>query len=342
VDGFEAAVQPTDDELKAYWETMRDSFTTEEERSFTYIIATPTLPNEEPKATPPPKDANLSAEEKAKQEELTSKIAAELAEARRAKQVETDKLVDDFSFQLEEQKGAGFEELAARSGWEVRKADFFSRENTPKALDVALRSSSRGGRAADELFQIHTGSDPLSRISQPIAIGDNAWLVARLDEVRTPREKTFDEAKDEVRLRYVKEKAGEAMRKKANESSTEIREAMAQGSSFADAAQKAGCTGIHRFENIGSGHQPDPAHEPRTLFEAGRYVTPGELADVIEEDDRACILWINKREVVKEADPKVAADNQVLSSTMRNQYAAFTDWLAARVEAAHVERLHRN
>ncbi len=81
-----------------------------------------------------------------KKEEEKAKRAAELAEARRKKQIELDTLVDDFSFELEQEKGAGFEELAKKNQWEVKTTELFPRTKAPKELDVKLRSSSRGGK----------------------------------------------------------------------------------------------------------------------------------------------------------------------------------------------------
>lgn len=338
IDAFEQSVQPTEEQLKEYWETMKDSFTTEEKRKFSYVIVTPQMPApEEEKPLPD----NASEEDKKKREEEKSKKAAALAQAKREKQIETDRLVDDFSYQLEEQNGSGFEELVRKFGWETRTADLFPKSQPPKALDVALRASSRGGRLAEELFRISMTDDPLSRISPPIAIGENEWILARLDEVEKAREKTFEEAKDEARLNLVKEKAAEAMKQKAKESVESIRKALADGKSFAEAAKAAGLSGVKTVEKINPGHQPADG-EPRTLFEAGRFVTPGELADVIEEEDRVFILLITKREVVKEADPVAALDGQVKNSAIRNQYVTFNDWLSARADMAKIERLYGN
>lgn len=344
IDAFEADVQPTEEQLKAYWETLRDSFTTEELRKFSYLIATPTMPAEpkEDEEKESIADATATEEQKKAKEEEKTKKAAELAEAKRSAQIITDKLVDDFSFQLEEQKGAGFEELAKQSGWEVKTSEPFALTNPPKDLDVSLRSSSQQGKAVNELFLIEPTTDPLSKISQPIAIGENQWLVARLDEVVKPREKTYEEAKDEARLQYVKEKAAEGMKKKAEEAIATIRKSLADGKSFTDAATATGLQNIKPVEKVGSAYQPDPANEPGNLFQAGRYVTPGEIADVIIEADRAFVFFVKTREVFKNPNPETMIDTQIRSSASANQYSTFNDWLSNRNDLAKVEQLYRN
>ncbi|HSR37164.1 MAG TPA: SurA N-terminal domain-containing protein, partial [Desulfurivibrionaceae bacterium] len=318
LDPFEEKIQPTDDEIKAYWETLQDAFVTEPLRKFSYIIATPDMPAEaevekeapETIAEAAASDQDKAAAEKKKAEEKAKK-AAELAETRRKRQIELDSKVDDFSFKIEEQKGSGFEDLAKENGWEVKTTELFARGTPPKELDVNLRSSSRGGKAVDELFRIEPTTDPLSKLSQPIAIGENQWIVARLDAVEKSRPKTFDEAKDEARAQYIREKATEAMKTAANEALGKMKESMAAGKSFADAAKEAGISETRDFSKVTRDYRPDPAAEPRNLFEAVRYVDPGSFAEVIAEDDRAFIVHVASREVEKQQDAAARVDSQV-------------------------------
>jgi hypothetical protein len=344
---FEEKIQPTEEEIKKYWETISDSFTTEPRRKFTYIVATPTLP-EEVKAEEAPEsiaDATASDEVKKaaakKKEEEKAKRAAELAEARRKKQLETDALVDDFLFKLEEQKGAGFEELAKANGWEVKTTEPFPRSASPKDLDVSLRSSSRGGKAVDQLFLIKETSDPFSKISEAIAVGENQWIVARIDAEDKSRPKTYEEARADARAQYISEKAAEAMKAAANEAITKIKTSLAAGKSFADAAKDAGIAETKAFSAITSTYKPDGASEPANLFEAVRNVDPGSIAEVITESDRAFILQVAKREVVKDPNAVARIDSEVASRANENETIAFTSWITARTEAAKVEQLYK-
>ena len=300
---FEAKVEPTEDEIKKYWENIRDAFTTEPKRKFTYIIATPEAPEEAKNETPATPDsiADATATDEVKKaiakkkEEAKAAAAAKTAEDRRKKQLATDKLVDDFLFNLEEQKGAGFEDLAKGNKWEVKTSEFFSKTNPPKDLEVNLRSSSRRGKAVDELFLIHETSDPFSKFSEAIAIGENQWLVARLDGEEVSRPKSYEEARAEARAQYISEKAAEALKTAANEAVTKIKTLMTAGKSFADAAKEAGIAETKAFTSIASTYRPDGATEPQNLFEASRNVDPGNIAEVIMESDRAFILYVAKR-----------------------------------------------
>ena len=350
LDPFETKIQPTDEQIKAYWENLQDAFNTEPLRKFTYLIATPEMPAAPADVTEPTPDpaAEASLTEDAKKANADkkaaekSKLAAELSEARRKKQIELDTRVDDFSYEIEQQKGAGFEELITKNKWEAKTTELFARSNPPKDLDLKLRSSSRGGQVVDELFRIEAiTTDPLSKFSQPIAIGENQWIIARLDGEEKSRPKTFEEAKAEVRAQYITEKAAEAMKTAANEAATKIKTSLAAGKSFADAAKEAGIPETKVVTKVTSTYRPDTTTEPKNLFEATRTIDPGSLADIITEADRAFIVHVAKREVIKDDTTTTRIDTDVKARSTENETLAFTGWLTSRVEAAKVEQLYK-
>jgi hypothetical protein len=343
---FKEKIQPTEDEIKKYWEGISDSFTTAPRRKFTYVVPTP-VAVVEPKVEEEKEsivDAAASDEVKKaaakKKEEEKAKRTADLAEERRKKQLELDSKVDDFLFKLEDQKGAGFEELAKEYQWEIKTTELFALTATPKDLDLELRSSSRGGKAVDQLFQMHETSDPFSKISEAIAVGENQWIVARLDAEEKSRAKTFEEAREEARAQYISEKAAEAMKTAANEAVTKIKTLLSAGKSFAEAAKEAGVPETKAFNAINSSYQPDGTSEPQNLFEASRNVDPGAIAEVITEKERAFILLVTKREVLKTTDA-ASLDAAVSQNTRRNELNAFSSWITDRVEAAKVEQLYK-
>jgi SurA N-terminal domain len=344
---FEDKIQPTEEEIKKYWESISDSFTTEVRRKFTYVVATPVMPPDIVEKDAPESIADATASDEAKaaakklKDEEKAKKTAALNEERRKKQLELDSQVDDFLFNLATQKGSGFEELAKANGWEVKTTDFFPRSAPPKELDVKLRASTRDGTAVDQLFLIKETSDPFSKISGAIAIGENQWVVARIDGEEKSRPKTFEEARADARAQLISEKAIEAMKTAANEAITKIRVLLAAGKSFPDAAKEAGITETKAFTSIVSTYRPDQASEPTNLFEAARNIDPGTIAEVITESDRAFILYVEKREVVKAADFAAKIDAEVSSRTRENETIAFSSWIAAKTEAAKVEALYK-
>lgn len=345
---FKDSIKPTDEELKAYWENIQDAFKTEAKRNFTYVLVAPetVAAPEEKKPEPSLADAAMTDEakkeaEKKKAEEKAKKDA-EFAEAKRKKQQELDGKFNDFITLIEQNRGEKFEELAKQQGWEAKSSGLFAVSSPPADLALKLRASSRNGTAADDLFRLTpVAADPLSKISLPIAVGENQWLVARYDGEEASRTKTFDEAKEEVRSQYVAEKSVAAMKKAGNEAIEKIRAALATGKSFADAAKEAGINEVKTFEAITSTSTPDTATQPRELFQASRYADPGSLAELVVEPDRAFIVQVSNREFVKEANRDEQARMKVTSEASSHGFAAFRGWLDSRIEAAQVEALYR-
>ncbi len=348
---FEEKIEPTEEEIKKYWETISDSFTTEPKRKFSYIIATPeaVIDDQADKADEPETLADAAASDEVKEaarkkkEEEKAKHAGEMAEKRRQAQLKLDGQVSDFMDLLEDQKGAGFEELAKdeRFKWEVKTTELFPLSAVPKDIDLNVRFSSQGGKVADQLFKIMETSDPLSKISEAIPVGENQWIVARLDGEEKSRPKKYEEARDEARAQYISEKATEALKTAANENITKIKEALTAGKSFADAAKEAGIAETTEFSAITKTSRPDGATQPQNLFEVTRNLDPGAVADVVMESDRAFIVYVAKREVVKEENQEARIDGEVTSRATENETIAFMSWMAERVEAAQVEELYK-
>ncbi|NQX00225.1 hypothetical protein HQ447_06160, partial [bacterium] len=122
---------------------------------------------------------------------------------------------------------------------------------------------------------------------------------------------------------------------------TKINLLLAAGKSFAEAAKEAGITETKEFTAIASTYRPDEASEPKNLFEAARNIDPGSIAEVIVESDRAFIVHVAKREVVKAADAVARIDAEVKSRITENETYAFASWIAARTEDAKVEQLYK-
>ncbi|BCU75337.1 SurA N-terminal domain-containing protein [Luteolibacter sp. LG18] len=336
---FKDTIKPTDDEVKAYWDTIQDSFKTEEKRKFTYILATPQLPEAKPEEQKP--DAEKKPEDAANPAKPDpTKEDPKLIEERRKKENELTARVDDLFNDIQNKKGGDFEALAKEQGFEIKTTELFPLSQAPADLSVTLRSSGGSGRAVDTLFNIKQTSDPISKFSDPIAVGTNQWIVARLDTVEESRTKTFEEAKEQAKAQYIEEKAREAMRKDADEKLKKIREAITGGKSFADAAKDAGLE-TKPFGPVTMSTRPTGDDAPASLFRDVSTVDPGTVADVVAEPTQAFIVFVEKREVEKIADSASRLDSEVTNAAGQNRMRAFIAWLADRTEAAKVEHLYK-
>ncbi len=339
LDPIEEKIEPTEEEIKAYWETAKDAFKTSEKRKYTYLIAKPTIP-----AAPaeiPALAADATEEAKAEYEKAKAAREAKIAEERRKAQLETGGKADDFLYQLESQKDLSFDKLAEREGWELKTTELFAQADAPAELKAALRASSTQGTAADELFRMVVTSDPLSKISPAIAIGEDEWLIARLDETEEVRVQTYDEARAEARARLIAEQATAALKKATEEASEKIKAALAGGKSFADAAKEAGVTAeTVSLTEVTAGYQGDTTKVPSGLFDAAKYTDPGTLTEPVIESDRAFIIHVGKREIVKQENAESALEAEIQRAEEATRIAAFNSWLTAKTETAGVETLY--
>jgi hypothetical protein len=223
----------------------------------------------------------------------------------------------------------------------VKTSDLFTCAAPPKDLDLSLRSSSLGGKVADQLFLVQETSDPFSKFSKAFAVGENQWVVARIDGEEKSRTKTYEEAHTEARAQYISVKAAEAMKTAANEAIAKIKTLLTAGKTFAEAAKEAGIPETKAFTAVTSAYRPDAANEPSNLFEATRNTDPGAIAEVITQSDRTFIVHVAKREVVKELNAAARIDSEVTSNTSQNEAIAFASWMSVRTEEAKVQQLYK-
>lgn len=340
IDPIEEKIEVSEEEIKTHWETVQDAFKTPEKRKFTYLVAKPTFTDEP--AEIPALAADATEEAKAAYEKAKTDRTAAIADTRRIAQLGTDEKVDDFLYQLESQKELTFESLAKKDEWELKTTELFAISDAPDDLKIALRSSSSQGTAADELFRMTVTADPFSKISPAIATGENEWVIARLDEVEKSRVQTFDEARAEARARLIADKATAALKATAEEAAVKIKTSLAAGTTFPEAAKAAGITNeIVSLPEVTAGYQGDTTKVPANLFDASKYTDPGQLSEPVIESDRAFIIHVDSREVVKTENAAAAIEMQVKQAAESNKITAFTAWLSARTEAANVQQLYK-
>ena len=84
---LKATITPTEEQIKTYWDTVRDAFKTDEKRKFTYFIAKPALPAEPKAIAALPENADAAAKA-AHAKEVAERDAA-IAEGNRLARLET-------------------------------------------------------------------------------------------------------------------------------------------------------------------------------------------------------------------------------------------------------------
>jgi hypothetical protein len=336
---IKAGVAVTDEEVKNYWETVQDAFKTDEKRKFTYLIASPTLP-----ADPAEIAALDEKADDATKAEHAKKVAerdAAIAESKRLARIEIGGKVDNLLYQLESQENLSFEQAAENAGFQLKTSELIAAKDATAEFQVPVRSSSIPGSAIDAIFSVSVTADPVSKMVE-LGIGENDWLIARIDEIEASRTKTFDEAKELARTQLLNNKIADAFSKAANEANEKIKAELAAGKSFEEAAKAAGITPpVTSVKEVSQNTELDTKTTPAYLFDSAKYVTPGQLTEPIIEQERAFIILVEKREVTKDENSERMLDMQVRRTNQENQISAMSLWLAKKYDAAGVEQLNR-
>jgi hypothetical protein len=326
---FSKKLAPTEEELKKYWEERKDSYKTENRRKFSYVVGTPKYPAGAEKApTPPTAEPGKPAPE-------PSEADKKITEQRKKAELEVAAQMDDLFTHLDESKGGTFEEEVKSLGWELKVTDLFSSTTLPEEL-MKLTPRKTDKTIEQLLFSLKVTSDPLSKFTNYLAIGEQDWFVARLDAEEESRVKTYEEAKDEVRKQWLEEKGREEMKKAADEAHKKIKEALAAKKSFADAAKEAGLSAI-TIDPFGNGENPAGHPDAQALFTAAQYTTPGELTEVVTTTDGSAIAVVDKREIVKDPNFDSMLSGGVDQTKRSIRIQAFQAWINERYELAKIQ-----
>jgi hypothetical protein len=337
---FAEATKPTDEELKAAWETTKDKYQTERRVKISHVLVKPKYPEPETEAPKLP-DAVTEEAKKAAEKEAADKKAAQEAElAVKKREVDTAlaDLVDIFLEDLEKTQGEDFEKLATDNGWEFATTEMFARTAVPPELSMKLRSANNPRPVADLIFNLKLGGEPMTRFTDALLIPDGAFLIARLDEEEPVRVKTFEEAKEEVRADFIAKASGEALKKDADEKAAKIREGLAAGKPFADIAKELGLEP--------KAHGPFKATDKlegeadvTTLFQTASLADPGTLADPVLRPDGSLFIFVEKRELVEDPTRTDRVQGSLVNMSRSLQRDAFSAWIKDKLESTQVDQI---
>lgn len=326
---FTAKLNPSDEELKAFWELRKEQYRTETKRKYSYLIAKPSYPQGAEKAPAAPKPA--------KQGDPAPELSdadKKVLEQRRQAELQVASQMDDFLTKIESSKGGEFESIAKSYGWTIIQSEFFTPTTIPDAL-LKLTPRKTNKTIQQLFFDLKTTSDPISRFTSCFPVDEANWLIGRLDQEESAREKTWEEAKEQAKADWIAEKGRAALKAAADEAKNQIEAAIKSGKSFADAA-KTGKFEIKKLKGIKNGETPPGQTEAPSLYQAAQYVAPGSLTAVVSVGDNAHIALVDKREVEKDPGLDAMLSNGLTRYQDQMNITTFQSWLAERRAAAKI------
>ncbi|MBB5353327.1 hypothetical protein HNR46_003583 [Haloferula luteola] len=323
-------IKPTEDELKAYWEPLKESFQTEERVKVSYALIAPQYPDDLPEEAVKP-----AADETDEQRQQRETAETQRQDGRKAVEKKLADAVSQFIDHVYDTEGADFENLIKENGWELQSTDWITSATLPADFNLPTRGISAQKSVAPEVFALTLGPDPLAPFSEPLAVGKNQWFVARLDALEEPREKTFEEAREEVLKSYIDEKADEAAKKLVEEKLAAMKADVEAGKTFKEAAEAQDL----EPQSIGPFSQSEPVPgetASHALFAQAATVKPGDFAEPLYTGDRALIVRVTQREIVKDDNRGTQIDSYTSNLQIQNETFAFQAWLDARIQDAQV------
>jgi peptidyl-prolyl cis-trans isomerase D len=293
LDDFLAAVQVPDDDVKKLFEARKDALKTDEFRKVKYVaLILPTT------------DKPLEGRERA---DALTKLA---------------KQAEDLTVAMTE-KGAKFEEVAAKLGAKVEESSDFSRSSPPPAFaEVAAAVP-----AAFALTTEQPNSDVIST--------ERGYYILQLSGIVPPRPLTFDEAKEKLTTELRRERAQETLGLKATEIRNKIDAALKEKKSFADAATAAGA----KAEKYPAFSRQEPQMEPENsgeIMSAAGEMAVGQLSAPVPTANGSVIIYLEQRLPIDEEKYKAEKARVAEGLAGFQKTVLFSEWLKLRRAAAQL------
>lgn len=344
---------PSEEEIKAYWETHKDAYKTQEQRRINYILLN-LPPKTEIKSSAAPLAEDATDEQKkahaqAEQARLAAetKLKAQMEEQRAKQALSIQREIDQIAQEIydsEEQKlSLDFESILTKRNHQMQKTGLFTRAGVPKELSsLKLRGNYNEGKTiGDFIFGHSTGSqDPYDLVSDALPVGEHGWIIFTLEEVVEPTLLDYEAAKLRARTQLVSENASEKIKHAAKEARNSIVEQVASGKSFDQAVEEQGLK-AEQIGPFGLSNRDFQSKEPsfRLLHQKASGLNPGEVSETIDENNRSLFFQLVSREIEDTEENKQRMQAAIDNGANQIMLIAFLNWLQQQYEEADVKGL---
>ena len=352
-DDFVEKEQPSEEEIKAYWDTHQDAYKTEEQRRINYVLLT--LPPEtQVKSSPATLPADATEEQKkahaeAEQARLDAEaqVKAQLADKRaqdaRSIQKEIDQIAQEIYDSEEEKKPLDFAAILTKRNHQIKETSLFSRSKLPKEIAaLKLRGNfNKGKTIADFIFGHSTASqDPYDLVSDALPVGEHGWIVFTLEEVVEPTLLDYTAARGAARAQLVSENGSIKVKEAAQAARAATAELVKSGKSFDEAATEQGLTPVQIGPSTSKDRETQ-SKEPsyRLLHQKASGLNPGDLSESIDENDRSLFFYLISREVEDTEESKQRIESVISNGKNQIMMIAFLNWLQQQYQEADVKGL---
>lgn len=291
---FAAAVTPTDDEIKKYFDEQKGALRFPEKRKVKYVVF------------------GLEDEQK----KLAGK---ERVDAMKPHAKSAERFID----QLLDGKGkADFNALAAAAQTPVKESAEIEETQTAGYPEASIPNF------AATVFHLTKEQPDSDVIDTP-----TAYYILHLDAVAPAKPMTIEEAKPKIIAALKEDRAKAALAARAEEVRTKVQASLKTGKSFAEAAKEAGqvAQDVPPFSAAEPSRGfPDVAE----ITDAAMELNVGDLSKLVTTRDGGLLVYVRTRFGVDEKMFETQKAMVASSLKMRKQRFGFMEWLRASREAA--------
>ena len=338
-DDFVEKEDPSEEEIKTFWEANQDSYKSDEQRSISYHYIK--LPEESPEPEAAPLADDATDKEK---KEAAAKAAAAKSEQREAatKQLTRDiqKLFDSILDSEDKKQPLDFATLVADHGGQAVKTELFTNSTLPEELKgLTLRGASNRNRPlASVIFEVQTSEKEYDLVSDPQPVGANGWIVFKLEEVVEPVVLDYAVARDRARAQLIGENGTEKVKQAAKDGRDAVLTLMKDGKDFDTAAREKGFTPVQVGPYSPSSVAP-PKDEPsaQQLHGIASGLNTGDVSETIDEQDRSLFIYVDKRELEENEGNALRIDGAMQGAQTDLMIRTFLNWINHQYLEAEVK-----
>ena len=184
-----------------------------------------------------------------------------------------------------------------------------------------------------------TSGNVMDSLSEILGIGDENWLLYRIDEAVEPVEKTFEEAKEDAKSDLIQERAEEQLKEAIESAREAVAKALTDGTSLADAA-KAQNLKLTEHLNVTPGATLPGESNSQDVYRLATQTKTGEVsrAEILPPTrTSALFVFVKEREFVESDQNKAGLDRAVSTQQEALRGALVQHWFLAEYDKAEVE-----
>ena len=332
VEDFKDKVEATDEEAKAFFEKNKNlpqyatDFRTDRLIKLSYI----TVNFDKIDSID---DISKNEEDFAKLAELTLKAEEALTKSA-ANYKQYKKFVADEEFKRD---ASNLEEIAKKHGYTVQTTELVGPDKMADYLPdyETLKRASIYGTLHNYLFSGNIKKNGSVKVKLPGQV-QSSYVYYRIDEVKVPETKTFEQAKESAKSLLTDDLALKAAKKAAEDAKAAIEQAVKEKKDVrALIAEK----GWKHFDIPVFSLRSDDVDLQliRKLFFAARYAEPQSVIDVQTDGKFASVAFVRKREIEKIDGYEALEAQRNRSESYSIATLAFNEWITEKFMNSEID-----